>query len=107
MKQFLNSIYMALNNSNSILVQVIYIIATIVENYLLMTIFLTFLNLKPNKAKKIIYIILMSVISKMTSIFLSASINVIINYIAMLVLIKTIFKINWLKRFVALFSSIF
>ena len=107
MKQFLNSIYMALNNSNSILVQVIYVIATIVENYLLMTIFLTFLNLKPNKAKKIIYIILMSVISKLTSIFLSASINVIINYIAMLILIKTIFKINWLKSFVALFSSIF
>ena len=102
MMQLLNNILVNFNWAN-----LIYFIATIIEDYLIITLLLLIFDISYSKKEKLIYMILVLVISKINSIFIPSPFNIISNYISMTLLIALIFKINLLKAFVTLIVTAF
>lgn len=107
MIQFLNNIWVSLSTPNEILVNILLIPASFLENYLFMSLFLIILNVKCNKKQKILYVTLMSLVSILTSYFIPSPFNVIINYGCVILLIKFIFRLSLLKSFISLIFSAF
>ena len=66
------------NNFN--LINLVYFVATIIENYLFLTMLLSFFDVKVSNKQKLTYIFLVITIGKMTSIFIPPPYNIIINY---------------------------
>lgn len=93
------------NNFN--LINLVYFVATIIENYLFLTMLLLIFDVKSNKKQKLIYIISILAISEVTSKYITSPFNVIINYTCIIILITLIFKLNILKSFTSLMITIF
>ena len=107
MNQFLNNLFVGLNSINPIVLNIIYILFTIIENYLSMKIFLTLFNVTTTKKQITGYLILTLIISLVSNNFILAPFNVILNYSCIIIFIKLIFKYNILKCFLSLITSIF
>ena len=107
MIQFLNNIWIALSTENVELVNWLLIPAGIIENYLLMSLFLIILNVKSTNNTKTKYIFCIFIITLLSFLFIESPFNVIVNYMFSLIFIKWIFKLNWLKSFIALITSTF
>lgn len=105
--EILNNIWMALSTPNEGLINVIMIIATFIENYLIMNMFLSVFNITTTTKNKIIYILSVSLISISTMYIIPTPFNVFINYILIIVLLMNIFKTSILKSiFITIFSII-
>lgn len=104
---FLSNILTALSTQNENLVNILLVPASIIENYLLMNLFLIIHNSKASYKEKIIYIFCMTIVSLTNLSFVSTPVNVLLNYVCMFLLIKFIFKFGWLKSFVSLIIPIF
>lgn len=107
MTQFLNNIWTFLNTENSEFLEHLGIIMIPIENYILMSLFLIVLNIKSNSNKRLGYVLLMSLLSILTSMCIPSPYNIIINYIGMILLIKVLFELTFLKSFISLLISIF
>lgn len=107
MMQLLNNIWIALSSENQELVNAILIPPTFVENYLFMSLFLIILNVQASKKQKLIYVLSISTISIISSNFLFSPLNVFVNYIGIILLVRFIFKLNFLKSFIALLVPTF
>lgn len=107
MTQFFNNLGIALFTENAELLNIFLIFGTLIENFLVMSLFLNILNVKTNKKEKIIYTCVMSLISILNLFIIIAPFNVILNYISVLLLVKFVFKLDWLKSFIALVVSTF
>lgn len=107
MTQFLNNLWVALSTENVELVSIFLIPATIIENYILMNLFLITLNLRSSTIQKIFYVISVSIISILGIFFIPSPLNIFLNYTCMLLFIKIYFKLNWLKSFMSLVVCIF
>ena len=77
MNQFLNNLFVGLNSINPIVLNIIYILFTIIENYLSMKIFLTLFNVQASKKQTLLYLISTLVISIISANFIGAPFNVI------------------------------
>ena len=102
MMQFLNNLI-----SYFSIINLIYFISAIVEDYLLITLLLLLFNIKYSKKQKILYMIIILITSKSTAFIISSPFNVIINYICMILTVKIIFKISLIKAFSSLVVTVF
>jgi len=102
MIQFLNNIWIALSSENVELVNTLLIPAGIVENYLIMELFLTLFNVKTSIKSKFLYVSTILVASIITLNFIPSPYNIFVNYSIMIILIRFFFKLNLLKSFIAL-----
>ena len=102
MMQFLNNLI-----SYFSIINLIYFISAIVEDYLLITLLLLLFNIKYSKKQKILYMIIILITSKFTAFIISSPFNVIINYICMILTVKIIFKISLIKAFSSLVVTVF
>jgi len=107
MMQFLNNIWIALSTENVGLVNTLLIPASVIENFLFMSIFLTIFNVTANRKQKLIYVLGMTCIAFLSPIIMPSPFDVFINYIGGLLLIKFNFNMNFLKSFVSLILPIF
>lgn len=107
MMQFLNNIWIAFSTENVELVNLLLIPATVVEHYLFMNIFLITFNIKTSTLKKFLYVILVSIASLLSLNFITSPFNIFINYACMIIFIKYIFGMNFLKSFLSLVTSVF
>ena len=99
--ELLNNIWNALTTPNEILISIILIPSAIIEGFLTLMIFTTFLNLKPTKKQKIIFIIVSSLITLINTYFIPSPINTFINYICIFAIITLIFKTTFLEGLLA------
>lgn len=93
--------------TNFNIIDLIYLIATIIENYLVITVLLLIFDVKSSNKQKALYILLIITISDITANLMPSPFNVIINYICMLIFITLIFKMNILKSFTSLVITVF
>ena len=54
--EILNNLWMAISTPNEVLLNLLLIPAGIIENFLIMTLFTTLINLNTTKKKKILYV---------------------------------------------------
>lgn len=104
--EFLNNIWNAISTQNQGLINIIMILATFIEAYLLMFLFICIANFKPTNKQKLWYILLITLVSIITMFFIPNPYNIFINYSIMFIVIHKIFKINFLKTFIMMSSSI-
>ena len=102
MMQFVNNILTSFD-----IINLIYFIATIVENYLFLTMLLLVFDVKASAKQKLIYIFLVIPLGKITSKLLPSPFNVIVNYSCMTILITLILKIKFLKSLTSLIITSF
>ena len=82
MIQFLNNIF-----SNINIINFIYLLSTLLEIHLIITLLLLLFNIKSTQKQRITYIICTLIISESSSNILPSPFNVIINYICMILTI--------------------
>ena len=107
MLQLLNNLWNLLCSENVFLVNILVLPLYPVENYLLMSIFLSIFNVYSNFKQKLVYVVAMTITSITSSIQMPSPFNVLFNYTCMFLLIKFIFKLSLLKSFLSLLISIF
>lgn len=99
--EILNNIWTALSTSNEGLVNVLLIPFSFIENTLIMYLFIYLLNIKANKKQKLIYGLIVPVLSLITLNYLPAPYNSIINYLILFTVIYLTFKPGILKSLLA------
>ena len=104
--EVLNNIWIAISTPNEKLLNLLLIPAGILENLLIMYLFISILGITASKKQKILYISLMSCISLLSMYFIPNPFNIILNYIIMLILSYSIFKFSFLKSLIAIITSI-
>ena len=103
--EIFNEILTAISTQNEGLVNIITIPLFFVENFLIMTLSISILNISISKKQKSIYVIILSIIGIFTNNFLGNPINIIINYFIMILMANIIFKISFLKSCISIFFS--
>lgn len=103
--EILNNIWMVLNSPNKDLVNIILMLATFVENYLIMTLFITILNIETTRKQKLIYILAIPLIGIIGMYIISDVLFVIFNLIIMIIFACCIFKISLLKSSISVICS--
>lgn len=101
----LNNIWIALSTPNEIAMNIIYIIAGIIENFLTMNLFLNIFKIISNKKQKFVYVLFIVLISIINIYVIPNPFNIFINYISMIILVHYIFKLSIFKSILATFSS--
>ena len=99
--ELLNNIWNALTTPNETLISIILIPSAIIEGFLTLIIFTNILNLETNKKQAIIYVIISSLITLISTYLLPSPLNTFINYISLFIIITLIFKTNVLQSFLA------
>ena len=107
MIQFLNNIWIALSSENPELLNILFIPAGLIENYLLMNLLLIILKVSSSRNQRITYISILTTLNLFNLKILPAPYNVLINYLCVLLCIKFIFKLNILKSLIGLIVPIF
>ena len=95
--EILNNIWLALSTPNEKLLNALSIPMMIIENYLLMHLFISTLNISSTKVQRIRYIISMTFISLITMIFVPNPFNIFINYFMITLLQYLFFRNSILK----------
>lgn len=107
MTQLLNNIWCALSTENPVLMNWIVILASIIEAYLFMKLFVSVFDLNTDTKSKILYVSSMTLVGIITSNLIDYPFNIFANYLCVYLLIKCIFKMNFLQSFLALVISSF
>ena len=100
--EILNNIWNALNTENDVLTKAITLPMMFIEVSLSLYIFLYFLKIDLNKKKKTIYIILVSINSILTNLFVASPINILINYIFIFVLVFNFFGFTFAQTILSI-----
>ena len=87
MLQLLNNLWNLLCSENVFLVNILVLPLYPVENYLLMSIFLSIFNVDSNFKQKLVYVVAMTITSITSSIQMPSPFNVLFNYTCMFLLI--------------------
>lgn len=95
--EILNNIWIAISTPNQNLSKLFLILMSVIENILTINLFLALLNINANKKQKIIYVILMCIISAFNVFLIPSPFVPFINYIGMIIIIFAFFKTSFLK----------
>lgn len=95
--EIFNSIWTALSTPNEGLLNILLIPANIVEAIITMYLFLNVMGLNSTRKQKIIYVISICFITKITLSLIPSPFNIFINYFIMIILTYVIFKNPFLK----------
>ena len=101
--EVLNNIWNALWTENITLVTVSSTPLIFLELYLSFCLFSNLLNINYTIKQKLLYVILCSIWSIMTSIFIPSPFNVICSYLVFFMIIYFTFKLKFIKTLIALF----
>lgn len=104
--EILNNLWLAISTPNEELMNLILIPITFLENFLIMYLFISILNIESTKRQKYIYVALMSIVAFITTYLLTNPFNVFFNYFMMIALIYIVFKLSMLKSIIAAVSSV-
>ena len=104
--EILNNISTYLNTPNDIAINIILVICTFFENYLILLLFASILNVYLKKEKVLLYILVTSIFSLITMFLIPTPFNVFINYFMAILLQFTIFKQPFLKSLVSTVLSL-
>lgn len=104
--EILNNLWIAFSTPNKELLNILLIPAAFIENYLIMTLVLSFLNISTSKKNKFIYITIMSIIILLTMFFVANPFNIFINYLIPICLGCILFKTSLFKTLVCFIISI-
>lgn len=107
MFQFLTNIWINLTIENVELVNLLMTLATIIEAFLFMNLFLTISNIKASIFQKIIYVFSMSLTALISSSIIPSPFNIAVNYICIFCFIISIFRLNVIKSFISLIVPTF
>ena len=102
MMEMLQTIWTALNTENPQMITLISIPLIFIEAYISMLLFTTILNISATKKQKIIYVLLMSLVSIISRLIIPNPFNTFFNIIAIFLLNILIFKISIFKAILAL-----
>lgn len=94
MMEILEMIWNSLNTVNPDMITLISIPLTFIEGIVSMLIFTTLIGINGNKKQKILYVILVSIFTIITRLIIPGPYNVFINFIAVFILVSSIFKTN-------------
>ena len=103
--EVLNNIWTAISTPNEGLVDILLIPAGILENLLIMYLFICILNISCTKKQKIMYVMLMSCTSLLSMYIIPEPFNIFFNYLMMFGLTFLIFKLGFIKSFLAIITS--
>ena len=101
----LNNIWVAISTPNEVLTNIMVSMSTFVENFLIMLLFLTILDIKSSKKQKLTYVISMSIVSILAVYILPSPFNILSNYFMMIIIAHLVFKNSWLKSSICIVLS--
>ena len=104
--EILNNIWVALSTPNENLLNILSIPLYFVENLLTMYLFLNITNISSTGKQKVLFVILMSIVSIFTINIIPNPFNIYLNYIIMFILVCTIFKGTILRKCLSLLISL-
>ena len=104
--EILNNISTYLNTPNDLAIDIILVICTFLENYLILLLFASILNIYLKKEKVLLYILVTSIFSLLTMFLIPTPFNVFINYFMAIFLQYIIFKQPFLKSLVSTVLSL-
>lgn len=100
--EILNNLWMAISTPNEVLVNILLIPASVIENFLIMTIFMTLIKATSTKKRKLIYIIITTFISFISRYILKNPFNILFNYLIMILIACKVFNVNFSKTCIAM-----
>ena len=103
--EFLNNIWMAISTPNEILINILLIPASFIENYLIMLLFSSILKISISKKQQLLYVFIMSLSGLLITFSFDNPYNLFINYITSIILSYIILKITLLKSIFAIVIS--
>lgn len=104
--EILNNLWLAISTPNEALLNVITIPLFFVETYLVMSLFVALVNIKPTIRQKIMYILLISLASIITIHVVPNPFNIFTNYFLMILVAYYIFKKDFLKTIATVVFSL-
>lgn len=97
----LNNIWMALNISNETLVSYLAIPFSFIENFICLLLFSFVLNIKITKKQRLLYVFIVSIEALITINFLPVPYNIFVNYLFIILTIKKLLNLPWIKSIFA------
>lgn len=98
----LNNIWTAISTPNELVINICFIfLEFFIEAPLSLLLLTTVFQFSPTKKQKMCYIVLISLVSLLTSFFVTSPLNIIINYLLYFVIIYKVFKISFFKTIIA------
>ena len=104
--EILNNIISILSTPNQPLINLILFVATFIENYLTLKLFIAITKVEYKPLQIILYVLIMSIVSLITMFAVTQPFNIFLNYFIVLTLQYLIFKNNFVKSFIASVLSI-
>lgn len=101
--EILNNLWLAVSTPNELLINIIAVPSAILENILILLLFMSILNISSDFKQKALFVIIMTVTSFISMNFLPNALTISLNYILMIILTHFIFKISFFK---SLFSIV-
>lgn len=101
--EIFNNLWLAISTPNELLINIIAVPSALLENILILLLFMSILNITSNFKQKALFVIIMTLTSFISMNFLPNALNISLNYILMIILTHFIFKISFLK---SLFSIV-
>lgn len=103
--EILNNLWLAVSTPNELLINNIAVPSAILENILILLLFMSILNINSNFKHKALFVIIMTLTSFISMNFLPNALNLSLNYILMIILTHFIFKISFLKSFFSIVAA--
>lgn len=103
--EILNNLWLAVSTPNELLINIIAVPSAILENILILLLFMSILNINSNFKHKALFVIIMTLTSFISMNFLPNALNLSLNYILMIILTHFIFKISFLKSFFSIVAT--
>lgn len=103
--EILNNLWLAVSTPNELLINIIAVPSAILENILILLLFMSILNINSNFKHKALFVIIMTLTSFISMNFLPNALNLSLNYILMIILTHFIFKISFLKSFFSIVAA--
>ena len=101
--EILNNLWLTVSTPNELLINIIAVPSAILENILILLLFMSILNINSNFKHKALFVIIMTLTSFISMNFLPNALTISLNYILMIILTHFIFKISFFK---SLFSIV-
>lgn len=104
--EILNNIWLAISTPNEGLLNMLFIPLAFIENFLIITLYLTLLNASVSLKQKAIYTLLISVLGFLTQLFIPNPFNIFINYFLQILVAYLMLKNLVLKTAISVVLSI-
>ncbi len=103
--EILNNLWLAVSTPNEMLMNIIAIPCAVIENILIMMMFVAILNIPSSRKQKLLYVIFMTIVGLLSMYIIPNPFNIFFNFGMMIVLAYKIFKISFLKSTASILSS--